>query len=66
MEKILDIIKSETVSEINRDIAQVFFAGVVVEPIISNSANITLFLTGIILSIGFWTASIYLNNKNII
>ena len=51
------------VSEIMRDIAQVFFASVFVGQLIGGEINVFLTTTGFFLSIGFWYMSILLIKK---
>ena len=60
---ILRNIKPETLSEICRDVGQVFFAGVLVEPIITHTSNSTMWIAGLTFSIASWSMSIYFNNK---
>ena len=57
-ERVNKIIKSDSFSEIGRDIGQVFFAGVVVQPIISQTATLNILVVGVILSMSFWSISI--------
>jgi len=57
-ERVNKIIKSDSFSEISRDIGQVFFAGVVVQPIISQTATLNILVVGVILSMSFWSISI--------
>jgi hypothetical protein len=47
-------------AETLRDIAQIFFASVLIDPIISRTANWWMFCSGLILSFVFWTLGIYL------
>jgi hypothetical protein len=58
MAKALSIIKPETISEICRDIAQVFFAAMFVEQIALKTTNFIMMMSGLVLSIGFWYASL--------
>ncbi len=66
MDYISNLIKPNvyTLSEISRDIGQVFFAGiVVVEPIISQNASLVKFMIGLTLSIFFWFISMKVTTK---
>jgi hypothetical protein len=63
IEDIFGNIKPAILSEILRDIAQVFFAAVLIEPIINSTSNPMMWLTGLVFSLCFWSGSIYLNNK---
>lgn len=60
---ILENIRPEALSLITMDIAQVLFAGVVVEPIISHSSSKAILGMGLIFSFIFWSLSIYFNNR---
>src|SRR3989338_6273651 len=57
--KIFSSNKLSVLSEISRDIGQVFFASLVVGVFLSDK-NIWLILTGILFSIGFWTLSFFI------
>ncbi len=57
MKKIVSI-QIDKISEINRDIAQVFFAGLLVEPFMSHTLTTNSYFAGAILSISFWFLSI--------
>lgn len=61
MEKIIENIKPNILSEISRDIAQVLFAAVFIEPIISGETDLIVFILGFLLSLGFWIISIKIN-----
>jgi hypothetical protein len=50
-------------SEIARDIAQVFFASVFIQPILTGETNILTFTAGGLLSIVWWFFSVGLTNK---
>ena len=63
MDYISNFIKLNILSEISKDIGQIFFAAVVVEPIISKTSNILVFLIGFIFSLGFWLLSIRLSTN---
>lgn len=54
------LLKTETLSAINRDVAQVFFAGLFVEPIVNGHTNFYFILWGLLLSFGTWTFSLLL------
>ena len=49
-------------SEISRDVAQVLFAGLFIEPIAKGSINLTATIFGLILSLVAWAASILLHS----
>ncbi|TSD05033.1 MAG: hypothetical protein Greene071436_16 [Parcubacteria group bacterium Greene0714_36] len=53
----LSNVRIRTLSDINKDIAQVFFAAVFVGPLIEGSTNGWLVLAGLILSLAFWFIS---------
>ncbi|MBU6427019.1 hypothetical protein KGQ27_02145 [Patescibacteria group bacterium] len=55
--KLNDILKPNVFSEISRDIAQVFFAAMVVGPLIESP---TFYITGsgLFLSLSFWLVSL--------
>lgn len=65
MNHIIDLIKPNILSEISRDIGQVFFAGMVVSQIVE-IANINWFMVfgGLILSLISWIASIIMVSIN--
>lgn len=48
------------ISEILRDIAQIFFASVFIGPLISGETNVVIVTVGLALSVGFWYTSILL------
>ena len=50
----------QVISEIARDLAQVFFASVFLEPLITGNANIYSFVLGLILALASWYLSIVL------
>ena len=52
------VIKPEILSGISRDIAQVFFAAMVVESIVNGSYNYPLIFFGTFLSLSFWSISL--------
>ena len=54
------LLKSETLSAIGRDVAQVLFAGLFIEPIVSGKMNVALLVSGFILSLVAWTISLLL------
>jgi len=54
------LLKTETLSAISRDIAQVLFAGLFIEPIANGHANIYLIALGLLLSFGTWFSSLLL------
>ena len=55
--------KPETISEISRDIAQVFFAALVVGQVLTPDRNWVAALAGFLLSVGFWYVSALLARK---
>ena len=65
MNHIIDLIKPNILSEISRDIGQVFFAGMVVAQI-TEKTNINWFMIsgGLILSLISWIASIIIISVN--
>jgi hypothetical protein len=52
--------KTKTLSEISRDAAQVFFASVMVDPIINGSFRASLFFAGFGISMSIWVLSLLL------
>jgi hypothetical protein len=52
--------RSTAFAETLRDIAQVFFASILIDPIVSKTANWWLFCSGLLLSLVFWILGIYL------
>lgn len=50
----------QTLSEIFRDIAQIFFALVFLGPIMDGTFTGFLFITGLVSSVFFWYLSLYL------
>lgn len=54
------LLKTEALSTIIRDIAQVLFAGLFVEPIANGHASIYLIAWGLLLSFGTWFSSLLL------
>jgi hypothetical protein len=63
MNRYISITNPETLSEISRDIAQIFFGGLVVGSIIDRSFSPAMILSGFILSVIFWTTSLWLIRK---
>lgn len=53
-------LKTETLSAISRDIAQVLFAGLFIEPIVSGNTNTYFVLLGLLLSVVAWVWSLLL------
>ena len=53
--------KLEIISEITRDIGQVFFASVFIAPLFSDTLNWTTVVSGLILSLIFWSLSLLLS-----
>ena len=47
-------------SEISKDIAQVFFASILIDPLVAHTANWPLVITGLILATACWLLSLYL------
>lgn len=62
MNKVIYLIKSEKFSDISQDIGQVFFAGLVIGPIVSGWNRLAV-IAGLILSTGFWCLSLLIANK---
>ena len=48
----------QAISEIVRDIGQVFFASVFVGPLLGGQLHLVVALFGLVLSAGFWYASL--------
>ena len=53
----------ETFSEINRDIAQILFAVLVIQPFVTQEIRYDLILFGLFGSIGFWAWSMRVLKK---
>jgi hypothetical protein len=51
---------SEKLSQIMRDIGQVFFASVFIGPFFGNTLNWTVIISGLILSLIFWSIDLFL------
>lgn len=60
---ISSLAKPEALSEISRDIGQVFFASFIAGPIVTGALDIPLGLSGLTLSIVFWLTSLLLSAK---
>lgn len=54
------LLKTETISAIGRDVAQVLFAGLFIEPIAGGKMSVLLLVSGFILSVVAWTISLLL------
>ena len=54
------LLKTETLSAINRDIAQVLFAGLFIEPIVNGHINTYFVFLGLLLSSVAWVWSLLL------
>jgi hypothetical protein len=52
--------KTDALSEIARDIAQIFFASLFVGPLVTNSFNLALMLLGLTLAVIFWLVGLAL------
>ncbi len=52
--------RSETIKDVLNDVGQVFFASILIEPIVGHSANFILVAGGVILSLLCWILSVYL------
>ena len=63
MEKIIEIEKTNILSEISRDIGQVFFASLFVNSFLQNEINWYSIIFGFILSLGFWYVSLLIIQK---
>jgi hypothetical protein len=59
---LINTAKINVVSEIFREAGQVFFAAVLVSPLVSGSDNFHLILIGLILSLTCWTISIIIQS----
>jgi hypothetical protein len=59
----LSLIKLETVSEICRDIAQVFFASVFIDPFFAEKSSWLTISFGLLLALIFWSFSLLLIKK---
>ena len=55
--------KPETLSEISRDMGQVFFASVLVDPVVNGSISGQLFFGGLTLSLFSWILSLLLSKE---
>ncbi|MBI2053614.1 MAG: hypothetical protein HYT41_02630 [Candidatus Sungbacteria bacterium] len=53
--------KPEALAEIARDIGQVFFASLIVSPLVANALEIRLTIFGLTLSSIFWLTSLFLS-----
>ena len=53
-------LKTDALSAISRDIAQVLFAGLFVEPIANGHFNTSFIVLGLLLSLGTWFMSLLL------
>jgi hypothetical protein len=60
MFKIKTLTKPETLSDIGRDIAQIFFATFVVSQFLEKDASALVVLYGLFTSLGFWIISLRL------
>lgn len=54
------LLKTETLSAISRDIAQVLFAALFIEPLVGGSSNVPLIVFGSLLSLTTWVVSLVL------
>jgi len=52
----------QILSEILRDIGQIFFAGIFINPLISGKIDLVIIIIGIILALTSWYLSILFNN----
>jgi hypothetical protein len=64
MSKIAIARRIEVLSEISRDVAQVFFAAMVVESIVNRTQDVIMIIFGLLLSIVFWVASLLTVENN--
>ncbi len=53
-------LKTDTLSAIYRDMAQVFFAGLFIEPIANGHFNTSFIVLGLLLAVGMWFMSLLL------
>lgn len=63
MNKEFIISKPETISEVSRDVARVFFAAMVVGQLLSNDKSWFVVLSGLFLSFGFWYIGVLLAKR---
>ncbi|OHA03459.1 MAG: hypothetical protein A3J58_03630 [Candidatus Sungbacteria bacterium RIFCSPHIGHO2_02_FULL_52_23] len=56
----LTVSRLKIISDIFRDIAQVFFVSVLVGPIVSGETSILIIMAGLALALGCWYTSILL------
>ena len=56
----LTVSRLKIISDIFRDIAQVFFASVLVGPIVSGETSVLILLAGLMLALGSWYTSVLL------
>ena len=68
LNKILNLLslgdyKKTVFSDISQDIAQIFFASWTIGPIATQQFKLWQFLTGLLLSLGFWYVSLIINKK---
>jgi len=59
----LSQIQWNALSEILRDVGQIFFASAIIEPIVAGSATWVVFFSGVTLALVSWSLSIYLTKK---
>ncbi len=57
-------IKEQAIAEISKDIGQIFFASVVIGPIVENRANLFTFIIGMIIAGFCWLLYTYLIKTN--
>jgi len=60
---IASFVKTETLSEITRDIRQVFFASMFLASMLQGKIEWAISLGGLVLSIIFWVLSLLLSEK---
>ena len=53
-------LKTDALSAIHRDMAQVFFAGLFIEPIANGHFSASFIALGLLLSVGMWFMSLLL------
>lgn len=63
MKHLLFTRKTETFSEISRDIAQVFFAAMAVGPLLDKTSSLQTIAIGLILSLSFWSVGLWVAKK---
>ena len=63
MKQIVSIEKPYIMSEISKDVAQIFFGAMFVGPIIGENINWFMTSSGLLLSLVFWSTSVVISKK---